>query len=84
MAFVELPVSLTAPAEGHAEIVTEVPNELTLAVDMKTAGCLVVADCWAAGWKALYNKMELPVLRVNHALRGVILPAGKGTLVLRV
>src|SRR5262249_55330021 len=57
------------------------PSRVTLDLDMATPGLLVLADLWYEGWHATLDGQPVPVLRVNHALRGVVVPAGKGKLV---
>jgi uncharacterized membrane protein YfhO len=44
---------------------------------METEGLLVLADAWYEGWHAEVDGAELPILRVDHALRGVVLPRGE-------
>jgi hypothetical protein len=83
VAFVEELLDLPTRCEGSAEISSETANELTLRYDMRTAGCLVLADVWYPGWRAYVGNREVPILRVNHALRGVVLPAGCGELQMR-
>ena len=43
-------------------------------------GLYLLADNWDKGWRACYNGKPAPVLRANYAIRGVIVPAGNGTL----
>src|SRR5882762_3223110 len=40
-------------------------------------------DRWDAGWQAYLNGRRVPILPTNHALRGVLAPAGAGTLEFR-
>ena len=44
---------------------------------------LVLADRWDRGWNACVNGQPAPILCVNHALRGVELPAGRAEIVFR-
>src|SRR5262249_10939138 len=39
-------------------------------------GLLVVAESWDPGWSATVDDAPAPVLRVNDARMGVVLPAG--------
>lgn len=39
-------------------------------------GLLVQSDCWYPGWKVRIDGREAPLLRVDHALRGVVVPSG--------
>ena len=50
---------------------------------METPGLVVLADVWDKGWRAYLNGQPAPILRTNHAVRGVIVPAGTGTLEFR-
>ena len=77
----ESPVSrFDRPAEGIVSIVHELPSHVTIEFEMKTPGLIVLSDLWDSGWKARVNGVETPVLRANHAFRGVVVPAGKGVL----
>ncbi len=83
VAYVETPVAISTNCQGTVHIVREIPTRIELAVEMATPGLVVLADRWDAGWKATLNGAPVPVLRVNHALRGVVVPAGAGTLQFR-
>ena len=50
---------------------------------METPGLVVLADLWDKGWQAYLNGQRVPILRTNHAIRGVVVPAGSGTLEFR-
>jgi hypothetical protein len=80
VAYVETPVVLAGPARGSAEIVAEIPTHVTISVHMETPGLLVLADLWDNGWRAYANSQPVPILRADHALRGVIVPAGTTTV----
>ena len=41
---------------------------------------LVFTDSWAPGWSATIDGVPAPVLRVNNAIRGVMVPAGEHAL----
>jgi hypothetical protein len=83
VAYVETPVDLPGPCRGHAEIVSEIPTRVTVSVHMETPGLLVLADLWDNGWRAYRNSQPVPILRADHALRGVIVPAGVSTVEFR-
>jgi hypothetical protein len=76
VAYTDKPPNLPGPARGTAEILDEVPTRLTLRADMETPGLVVLSDLWYEGWEATVDGRAAPVLRVNHALRGVVVPAG--------
>jgi hypothetical protein len=80
VAYVDNPPSLPESCRGTADIVAETPTHLTLDVSMETPGLVVLADLWYEGWQATVDGRQVPVLRVNHALRGVVVPAGRSKL----
>jgi hypothetical protein len=81
--YVETPMDLPPVCLGSAEIAEEIPTRVVLSLQMQTAGLVVLADQWNGGWKAWLNGKEVPILRANHALRGVVVPAGTGKLEFR-
>ena len=83
IAYVGRMESPPADAHGTAEIVEEVPTSVRVAVDMQTPGMLVLADEWYEGWHAHVNERPVPILRANHVLRGVEVPAGRSTVLFR-
>jgi hypothetical protein len=44
---------------------------------------LKLSVAWFPGWHATLGRAELPVLRVDHALMGVVVPAGEGDVEFR-
>jgi len=82
-AYVGLPVALPDSCRGTAAIVEEVPTRILVSIQMETAGMVVLADLWDEGWRAYLNGRRVPVLRVNHAIRGVVVPPGTATLEFR-
>ena len=68
---------------GQADIVAEIPTRVTVSVRMETPGLVVLADLWDKGWKAYLNGQPVQILRANHAVRGVVVPAGAATLEFR-
>lgn len=83
VACVESPVNLPDTCHGKAEIISEIPTRVTLSVQMETPGLVVLADLWDKGWNAYLNGRRIPILRVNHAVRGVVVPPGDATLEFR-
>jgi hypothetical protein len=80
VAYVESPVELPPDCRGTAQITNEVPMHIRISVQMETPGLVVLADNWDRGWRAFWNGKPVPVLRTNYAIRGVVVPAGNGTL----
>lgn len=83
LACVESPLTLPTSCRGTVELLDELPARIKLAVRMETTGLVVLADLWDQGWRAWLNGRPVPILRTNHALRGVVVPAGDGTLEFR-
>lgn len=81
--YVESPLSLPATCRGKAETVEEIPTRVTVAVRMETPGLLVLADRWDSGWRAYLDGKEVPIMRANHAVRGVAVPFGESTVQFR-
>jgi hypothetical protein len=79
-----------APFElGGGEVVGQVTwlergtNLQRLQVQSDRAALLVIADNWYPAWQATVSGDEAPVLRANHTLRAVPVPAGEHEVVLR-
>jgi hypothetical protein len=83
VAYVKQSVDLPDKCRGTAKIMEETPDRIDVSLDMQTPGLLVLADRWDAGWQAYYDGKLAPILPVNHAVRGVEVPAGKATLEFR-
>lgn len=87
-------LGVTGPVTGLVQIVSETPGDVTLAYSNDAPALLVLADMWYPGWKADCIPVAaggsvprlattLPVHRVNYALMGVVVPEGRGTIVMR-
>ena len=83
VAYVETPLDLPAVCRGTAEIVDEIPSRVTIATNMQTRGLVVLADLWDKGWNAYLDGRPVPILRADHALRGVEVPPGQARLEFR-
>jgi len=83
IAFVESPVKLPEVCQGTAEIVEDLPSRIRIESRMQTAGLVVLADLWDQGWKAFLDGESVPILKADHALRGVVVPFGRSTLEFR-
>ena len=82
-AFVETPVELPQECLGEAEIRQEIPTRLRIETRMKTAGLVILTDLWDKGWRAYIDGQNVPVLRANHAVRGVVVQQGTHSLEFR-
>ncbi|MEJ7840018.1 MAG: YfhO family protein [Thermomicrobiales bacterium] len=71
---------------GKSDVTTLVryePEHTVLSTRSQEDGFLVISDPYATGWNAYIDGQETPVIRTNHALRGVFLPAGEHTVELK-
>jgi hypothetical protein len=59
------------------------PDRLVVELDGLQAGFVVCREQWAPGWRARVDGVDAPVLRANHALRAVPVPAGARRVELR-
>jgi hypothetical protein len=82
-AFVETPVELPQECRGEAEIREEIPTRVKIETRMQTAGLVVLTDLWNKGWRAYLDGQNVPVLRANHAVRGVVVQQGTHSLEFR-
>jgi hypothetical protein len=80
VAYVESSVELPALCRGTAQITNEIPTRILISAQMETPGLIVLADNWDKGWRAYWNGRPVPILRTDYAVRGVVGPAGSGTL----
>src|SRR5690606_19526352 len=69
-------VQTTDAPPGCAELVVDAPRRLEIDVALDAPGLLVVADANYPGWVARVGGRDAPIVAVDHALRGVWLPAG--------
>jgi hypothetical protein len=83
IAYVEQPADLPASASGETEIVEANPQRVVLRAHMQTQGLVVLTDLWNTGWRASVDGKNVPIVRVDHTLRGVVAPAGESEIVLR-
>jgi hypothetical protein len=80
IAYVEQPLELSNDISGTVEIVHDEYQYISLQAQMQTPGLVVLADRWDSGWRAYVNDVEVPILRVNHAIRGVLVNPGASTI----
>ena len=73
-----LPLEGAPKAEiGQVEIVDRTSNFLDLNVTTPSDGLLVLSEIYFPGWQATVDGQTAPILRANHILRGLHVPAGQ-------
>jgi hypothetical protein len=58
-------------------------STLTIDVQSEREALLVVTDAWYPGWRATVNGRKTPIAEVNDFQRGVRVPAGASSVVMR-
>jgi hypothetical protein len=70
----------SAGAES-ARVVEHAPDRVRVSTDAGRRSMLVLADTYYHGWEAAVDGEPAPIHRVNHTLRGVLVPAGSHEVV---
>ena len=73
--------AMTTPIDSTSvpsvEITRFTPDEIVYSVETDAPRLLVASEVYyPAGWKAFVDGAETPILRVDHLLRGIQVPAG--------
>jgi hypothetical protein len=72
--------SSTASVQHSVECVSYIANESTYKVSSSEAGLLVFSEIWYPAWHVSIDGQSAELLRVNHSLRGVVVPQGSHTV----
>jgi len=64
------------PFISQIEMIDSQINELSFRATTSSAAALVLSQTWFPGWKATVDGGEVPVLRADMALTGILIPAG--------
>lgn len=83
VAYLETPIDSTSQGQGEVNIVEATSQRITVRAKMIARGLVVLADQWNDGWRAYIGDKVVSILRVDHALSGVVAPAGESTIVFR-
>jgi uncharacterized membrane protein YfhO len=87
VAYVDGPIpaaaALPSGSTDTVAIVETAPESMTIQTHSAADGLLVIGDAYADGWTAWVDGDKTGVLRTNHALRGVALPAGDHEVIVR-
>jgi uncharacterized membrane protein YfhO len=70
-----MPVAAAA-SEGSAEVTSYEPNRVDVRTKADAPSILVLSENHYPGWRASLDGESVGVLRVDYALRGVVVPAG--------
>jgi hypothetical protein len=70
------------PVQGTARVTDYEPDRVEVHATTNGRALLVVADNYYEGWQARVDGQPQPVLRVDHALRGVVLDPGEHDIVM--
>ena len=76
-------MELPGESRGTASILEDTAQRVTVAANMATPGLIVLSDRWDPGWKAYLDGKQVPIVCANHAMRGVVVPAGQKKLQFR-
>lgn len=68
-------------ANDTARIETYLANEVRCEVESEHGGTLILTDLYYPGWTVSINGKETPSLVIDEMYRGVLVPAGKQTVV---
>ena len=74
------PLALGQPSAGEigsVDLVSRTPSSLSLTVDSPADGLLVLSEVHYPGWRAMVDASVAPIIRTDHILRGIPVPAGK-------
>jgi hypothetical protein len=63
--------------DSSVAVVEYEPSKIALDVDAAAEGMLVLSEVYYPGWRALVDGREAKIHRVDHALRGVEVEAGR-------
>ncbi|KKT78371.1 MAG: hypothetical protein UW73_C0003G0019 [Microgenomates group bacterium GW2011_GWB1_44_8] len=62
--------------------ITQKPNSLSVDLDTSTDGFLLISNAYDTGWKATIDGKDTPVVLVDGALQGLLVPANSRRVVL--
>ncbi|HYR08478.1 MAG TPA: YfhO family protein, partial [Longimicrobium sp.] len=77
VAYVDRPVQLgQGPLTGGAQVTAYEADRVQVQTQANRAALLVLADNYHDGWKVEVDGRPATLVRANHTLRGVVVPAG--------
>lgn len=80
----DLLAGLSGANSGELVVVSQPNvNELQITVSTPYRRFLVVSEPWFPGWQATIDGVPTPIYRADYVLRGVVVPTGQHTVVMR-
>lgn len=76
VAFVEVPIPVSASATGSARIAAETTQTVQLETVTDRTALVVLSEMWYPGWTATVDGQPAEIHRTNIGLRGVVVPPG--------
>ena len=71
------------PTPGAVRTVRYAPREVVLETDAPARSLLVTSEAWYPGWRAEIDGRDQPLVLTNAAFRGIVVPSGHHTVVMR-
>ncbi|HEX6373468.1 MAG TPA: YfhO family protein [Longimicrobium sp.] len=71
------------PLQGNAQVTRYEPDRVSVRTTASRPALLVLSDNWYKDWHATVDGRHAPILRTNHAFRGVVVPQGTHTVEFR-
>lgn len=65
---------------AHVQVTEQSPNSLTLRVQSRAPALILLSEIYYPGWSVWIDSEESDILRIDHTLRGVIVPEGLHTV----
>ncbi|MDX9975913.1 MAG: YfhO family protein [FCB group bacterium] len=78
-----LPPETPAWRDAPCSIQDVSPEQVNVSVTAPRAGIVVLADTYTHGWEVAVDGVRCPLLRVNGAFRGVVIPEGRHEVTFR-
>jgi hypothetical protein len=73
--------ALRQDPQATAAVVAHEEQSYRIRYHASSPSLLKLSEAWYPGWRAAIGGTQLPVLRVDHALMGAVVPAGEGEIV---
>ncbi|GAB4181831.1 MAG: YfhO family protein [Calditrichia bacterium] len=79
----DIAASVSYPDSFAATITEHNPNTFQATIYSDKSTFVVISEMYYPKWKAYLDDQEIPLYRVDHLVRGIVLPAGAHTLTMR-